>query len=99
MVEILSFASTLFPLVFTNNLIMSAVKYLSHKKENKGVLRVILVLVSVAGLITTAALTGDPVDLDKFSSLGMLGVETIILGVASHYSYRVIKEAKPRKSQ
>lgn len=83
----------LFPLVFTNNLVMSLIKYLAGESKNKVWLRGMLGLLSVAGIISASALTGNEIDFNQLTDLGMLGLESVALFFASHYSYRVIKEA------
>ena len=81
----------LFPLVLTNNLIMSAVKLLAAKSVGKAWLRCMLVALSFIGIIATATITGDPVDLNRINELGMLLVETLVLTIGSHLSYKAIK--------
>jgi hypothetical protein len=80
-------------LLFSNNLILSGVKYLSVEKNSKTWLRGALIVASVIGIVSSSALSGNPIDFNQISDLGKLLVETIVVAVASHYSYRAIKTA------
>lgn len=84
---------TLFPLIFTNNLIMSVVKWISQKQESAIWLRGALIVISLLSVIATAALTGHPIDFNQLSDLGTMLAETIGLAIASHFSYKAIKNA------
>jgi hypothetical protein len=90
---ILMFVGPLFPLMFTNNLVMSFVKYISRFKNSKLWLRGTLVILSAMGLISYSALMDQPVDFNQLSDLGQLLAQVIILAFGSHFSYRTIKEA------
>lgn len=82
----------IFPLIFTNNLLMSAVKYLRGVGESKKWLRTILGALSLIGILAASAYTGNPVDLDSFTEVGTALVLSIVTGVLSHFSYKVIKQ-------
>lgn len=83
----------LFPMVFTNNLVMSFVKFLAGESKNKFWLRGMLAALSVIGAVSASALAGDSIDFNQLTEWGKLILESATLFVASHYSYRVIKEA------
>ncbi len=80
-------------LVLSSNLIMSLVKYLSVVKDSKVWLRGTLIVVSALGVVSAAALSGNPVDFNQLSDLGTALIETLVLAVGSHYSYKFIKKA------
>jgi len=79
------------PLIFTNNLVLSLVKYASDYSFNKVWLRVILGFVSIAGVIAGSAITGDPVDFDSITSLLNLTIDAAVVAFGSHYAYKTIK--------
>ena len=83
----------IFPLVFTNNLVMSVVKYIRGAGESKKWLRGILGLLSLIGIVATSAYTGNPVDFNQFTDVGLTLVLAVVTAVMSHFSYRVIKES------
>ena len=93
MEAVISFLAVAFPLVFTNNLIMSLVKRLAVVKESKLWLRGALLVISALGIVATSALAGNPVDLDSLSSIGTALLEILVLAVGSHFSYLAIKKA------
>lgn len=89
----MEFLTIMFPLVFANNPMLSLAKFLAGDGVGKTMLRVLLVIFAFIGVISTSALTGDPVDFNRLSELAMLLLEVAGLSVASHFSYRVITGA------
>ncbi len=83
----------IFPLIFTSNLVISVVKYLGDQSLTKTHLRLALAALSLVGVISTAALTGDPVNFDSVSSLAMMLLDALIVAFGAHFSYKVIKYA------
>lgn len=84
---------SLVPLVITNNIVMSGIKWLAVESLSNNFLRVILAVLSLIGIVATAAYSGTPVDFNQISDDIRLLIETIVLAVASHFSYRAIKGA------
>ena len=84
---------TMLPLVLTANLTMSVVKFLAGASKNKVWLRGLLAVFSVVGAISASALSGEPIDFNLLTDWGRLILESLVMFFASHYSYRVIKEA------
>lgn len=82
----------IFPLVFTNNLVMSLVKVLADGSLKKTGLRVILGATSVLGLMAASAFTGNAIDFDSVSNIAQATVLATVTGVLSHFSYKVIKQ-------
>lgn len=80
-------------LVLTNNLFMSAAKWLAGEALSRGWLRALLAAFSIVGVISSAALSGSMVDYDSISAWLRLIFEVLSVGVASHLSYKAIKEA------
>ena len=89
----MSIISLLFPLIFTNNLVMSLIKFLAGKAAGTAWLRFMLGILSVVGIIAGSALTGVPVNFDSLSSLAFATIEAAALGILSHFSYKVITTA------
>lgn len=89
----LDLLALLFPLIFTNNLIMSIVKWLSGAATSVVWLRAMLAVVSILGIIASSAITGDAVNFNQITDIAKMLVEALTIGVASHFSYRIIKEA------
>lgn len=83
----------LFPMIFTTNLVMSFVKLLAGASKNVVWLRGILAVCSIIGAVAAASLSGQPVDFNQLTDWGKLILESATLFMASHYSYRAIKEA------
>lgn len=83
----------LFPMIFTNNLVMSLVKFLAGKSKNVVWLRGILAVLSILGAVAASSLSGTPVDFNQLTDWAKLILEAATLGLASHFSYRAIKEA------
>jgi len=83
----------IFPLILTNNLVMSVVKTFADKSATKTWLRAFLLILSGAGIIATSSLTGNEVDFNQLSDIGTAIAEIALLYIGSHYSYRVIKTA------
>lgn len=88
---IIAFSVQVFPLVFTANLVMSVVKYLADRSITRGGLRFILAVFAIVGVISTSAVTGQPIDFDSLSSLGRLAIEAAATGIFAHFSYKAIK--------
>lgn len=94
MVEtILAAVAVIVPLILTNNVALSAVKYLADGAAGKYMLRTLLLAFSLVGIVATSALTGNGIDINQVTELVNLIVMTVVTGVASHFSYRVIKDA------
>lgn len=89
---ILSVIGVAFPLVFTSNIVMAAVKYLADGALTKTGLRVMLGLIAVIGAIATAAFTGEPIDFNQVSDIALLTIQTAVIGVGAHFSYKLIKQ-------
>lgn len=83
-----------FPLVFTNNLLMSFVKIAAAGAIKKPWLRALLAILSIFGSLAASSLSGEPVNFNLISDWARLILESLVLYTASHYSYRVIKEAQ-----
>lgn len=83
---------TVLPLILSNNLVMSLIKWISPYESNLW-LRSVLFVVSILGVIATAAATGNPVDFNSIHDLSVLLAEAIATAVASHFSYKAIKNA------
>ncbi len=83
----------LFPMIFTNNLAMSFIKFLAGASKTTAWLRGILALLSIVGAVTASALSGSAIDFNQITDWGKLILESATLFIASHYSYRAIKEA------
>ena len=84
---------TLFSLVFTNNLLLSAVKQLRALQGNKKWLRAILFVLSAVGVVAGAAVTGDAIDFNQVTDLLKAAIEIAAVAIGSHYSYKAIKTA------
>lgn len=93
MENIATFIAVVGPMIFTSNLLMSAVKWLADQSISRGWLRCILAVFSILGAISTSALLGVDVDFDSISSMARLAAEAAGIGFGSHYTYRAIKEA------
>lgn len=83
----------LLSLVLTNNIVMSAVKWLAGWSVTRTWLRVVLALLSILGVISASALNGTPVNFDSISQWVQLIAEVAGVAMASHFSYRIIKKA------
>lgn len=83
----------MFPIVFSQNLIMSFVKLLAAEGGTRWWLRGVLACLSFLGAVSAASLSGDPIDFNQVSDWGQIIASTIVLGFASHYSYKAIKLA------
>lgn len=81
------------PLVFTNNVLMSFIKLLAGKAAGKVWLRGILLGLSVLGVISMSALTGNTVDFNQITDLTQALVEILLTAFGAHFTYRLIKEA------
>ncbi len=81
----------LFPVIFSANLIMAAVKFLAAESATKPFLRTVLAGIAIFGAIATAAITGDPVNMDSITSLLRIAADAAIVAIGSHYSYVAIK--------
>ncbi len=82
----------IFPLVFTNNLVMSLVKVLADGSLGTTGKRVMLGVISVIGLIAASAFTGNAIDFDSVSNIAQATVLAAVTGILSHFSYKVIKQ-------
>jgi hypothetical protein len=91
--SLISMLAVLLPLILTNNLVMSLVKYLSDKTLSVYGLRGALVLFSLIGVVSMAVLTGNAVDFNQVTDLLKMLVEVVAVAFASHYSYKAIKTA------
>lgn len=91
--ELITIVSTLFPLVLTNNLLMSAVKWLAVRQESNVFLRSALIVFSALGILATATITGHAVDFNQLTEISKFGLELVVLTFASHFSYKAIKNA------
>ncbi len=85
-------------LPFVNNLVMSALKWSLQTRfidvaNRDWRLRVALVIMSLIGVVSTAALNGTPVDPNSVTSLTATLVEVLTIALASHLSYKVVKSA------
>lgn len=80
-------------LVLTNNLFMSAAKWLGNEALSKGWLRVLLAIFSIVGVVSSSALSGSMIDYDSISAWIRLILSIVTVGVGSHLSYKAIKEA------
>ena len=85
--------ATIVPLILTNNIILSGVKWLNVRSMTKWWFRGLLAALSLVGVVATGALTGNPVDPNQVSDLVVLVSTTFLTGVGSHFSYKVIKYA------
>lgn len=83
----------IFPMIFSANLIMSLVKALAQGSLGNTGLRILLIIISIVGILTVSAITGDPVNMDSISSLSQMLLEAIIVTVGAHFSYKAIKQA------
>jgi hypothetical protein len=72
--------------MFVLNMVMGVVKWLSPL-ETTAAKRVILALLSLAGVIATSAMTGTPVDPNMVSSIVQVIVEAFVAFVLAHGSY------------
>lgn len=88
---ITSLIATAVPVIFTNNVLMSGVKYLAGHAATKVWLRAVLTFLSFFGVIASAALTGDSVNFGYTTELLTTGFTTVVVAIASHFSYKVIK--------
>jgi hypothetical protein len=82
-----------FPLIPVTNWVMSLIKRMASEHTTTGTLRAVLFFVSFLGLGAASILTGEPFDYAKVLDLSKHLGGTALLALASHYSYRVIKEA------
>lgn len=82
-----------FPLVFTANIVMSAVKYLADGALSSTGKRVMLGVLAVGGTIASASLTGQPVDFNAVSSIALNTAIAAITAFGAHASYKAIKNA------
>lgn len=80
-------------LLLSNNLVMSAVKYLSQNQSSKTWLRTALIVISILGIVAASSISGEPINFNQLSDLGKLLLETIVLSIGSHYSYTAIKQS------
>lgn len=85
--------STVVPLIITNNLVLSAVKWLADGAVASVWLRVALAALSVIGVVSVSALKGEPVDFNSLTSLGSLLLQAAAAAIGSHLSYKAIKNA------
>lgn len=83
--------ATLVPLVLTTNVLMAASKWLANGTVSRLMLRGALLIFSAGGLIISAAVNGTPVEVNEVTSLVTLGLQTILLALISHFSYKLIK--------
>lgn len=88
--QILAIVGTL---VFTNNILMSFVKMLAGKATSTFWLRGVLLALSIAGVISMSALTGNAVDFNQITDLGKALVEIVLTAFGAHFTYRLIKNA------
>ena len=79
------------PLVLTNQLLMSAIKWFMAGAASKTWLRGILALLSAVGVVVMSAYTGDAVDYNQVSDLVVTGLTILVTAVGSHFSYHAIK--------
>lgn len=83
----------LMALIFTNNILMSGIKWLADQSVTSTWLRCVLIALSLLGIVAAAALNGTPVDFNQISELAKLLIGTVGLALASHLSYKAIKKA------
>lgn len=89
----LELITSLIPVIFASNLVLSGIKYLSLVKESKWWLRGALVVVSALGLIAHGVLTGNEIDFNQVSDLFKGLAELIAVSLAAHVNYKLIKTA------
>ena len=85
------------PLIFTNNVLMSFVKLIigklrDHSKDRTW-LRGVLALLSLTGVITLSALTGNAIEFNQVSELVKMTVEVVATIFGAHFTYKLIKES------
>lgn len=90
---ILGAVAIMFPLIFTNNLVMSLVKYVAQESMDRTWLRTVLVISSLVGVLAVSAITGQDVNFNELTDLGRLFLETLGVSVGAHLSYKAIKNA------
>jgi hypothetical protein len=86
-------AILLAPSPFALNMVMSVVKWLSPL-ETTASKRVVLALFSPAGVISTSAMTGAPVDPNPVSNILMTLAEAFVAFVLAHGSYTLFWKAE-----
>ena len=86
-----TFLTLILPLIFTNNLVMSLVKYASDHAFTSAGLRFILGAMSISGVIAGSALTGDPINFDSITGLLNLTIEAAMVAFGAHFTYKAIK--------
>lgn len=90
---LLLFVSVGVQLVAANNWVMSFAKRFSALAKTDTRLRLVLVALSLVGVLSANALVGDAVDLNRVTDVVMMFLEVAGLAVASHVSYKAIKQA------
>lgn len=85
-------------LPFVNNLVMSGIKWLftdafKAAASRNWKLRLLLTGLSLVGVISMAALNGNPVEPNLVTDLLSTALLTIGVTIVSHFSFKVIKEA------
>ncbi len=85
--------TTILSLVLTNNLAMSAIKWLADKSISRGWLRASLALLSIVGVVSSAALGGQPVNFDSISEWSSIIAQVVGVALFSHLSYKAVKNA------
>ncbi len=88
--NLIAVVQLVFPLIFTSNLLMSAVKVIAQGSIGNAGLRCILAGIAVFGIIVASALTGDPVNFDSVMSLMKLAGDAAIVAFGAHASFKVI---------
>ncbi len=81
------------PVVLANNLVMSALKYATVNSLSNPYMRAVLVFLSLVGVFSTAAYAGTPIDVNSVTGLATAFVEILGVAIASHYNYKIIKNA------
>lgn len=89
----LELITSLIPVIFASNLLMSGIKYLSIIKESKWWLRGALIVISIMGVLAHGVLTGNDIDFNQVSDLARGLVEIIGVALVAHLNYRAIKTA------
>lgn len=66
---------------------IAGLRFFENGAEAMPFLRVILVVLSLIGMMSTSLLTGKELDLDSVTALAKLGVLTLLSAYGSHWLY------------
>lgn len=80
----------LFPLIFTNNIVMSFVKYLANGAMSNVWLRVFLLVCSLMGVIALSSINGTQIDFNSVQSLVKMLAETLVVALGSHFTFKAM---------